>query len=93
MLYVARDESFMVIPKKILLGIDYLSDDIHEIFINIMWELITKVIKKQRKHAKQLMRKVKRKIGQKISLQMEPRVDGGPEARPCRSDRQQPFQL
>ena len=27
MLYVARDESFMVIPKKILLGIDYLSDD------------------------------------------------------------------
>ena len=45
MLYVARDESFMVIPKKILLGIDYLSDDIHEIFINIMWELITKVIK------------------------------------------------
>ena len=45
MLCVARDESFMVIPKKILLGIDYLSDDIHEIFINIMWELITKVIK------------------------------------------------
>ena len=93
MLYVARDESFMVIPKKILLGIDYLSDDIHEISIDIMWELTAKVIKNREKNAKQLMRKVKRKIGQKISLQMEPRVDGGPEARPCRSDWQQPFQL
>ena len=73
--------------------IDYLSDDIHEISIDIMWELTAKVIKNREKNAKKLMRQVKKKIGQKISLQMEPRVDGGPEARPCRSDRQQPFQL
>ena len=40
--------------------IDYLSDDIHEISIDIMWELTAKVIKNREKNAKQLMRKVKK---------------------------------
>ena len=45
-------DSLRVIPKKILLCIDYLSDDIIEISIDTMWELITKVIKAEKKMPK-----------------------------------------